>query len=98
MIPPGARPPGERRGCPQPTGVEDSGRVSEVPPRARRFRPSVWVRVPVALGVALLVAVCSGSPKDGATGAVRLPSSPTALPQFTAAQFHDLLSSLRGKP
>lgn len=58
------------------------------------------------LAVALLISSCAGGdqptgrgPTKGPEGSASLlPSSPTALPDFTPAQFQQLLDQLRGTP
>lgn len=64
--------------------------------QARRWRDLV-----VAAAVLVtLVAACSkgASPQGPSPQGPLLPSSPTALPLFDAARFHELLSQLQGKP
>jgi thiol-disulfide isomerase/thioredoxin len=53
--------------------------------------------VGAAVSVALLAASCSSSATSKATTA-SLPTTPTQLPEFDVARFHDLLGHLRGKP
>lgn len=48
--------------------------------------------------VALALAGCTNTPKGQSASPVTLPSSATALPTFNPTQFHELLSSLKGKP
>jgi thiol-disulfide isomerase/thioredoxin len=60
----------------------------------RRHR---WALIPIGVAIAVTLSACSGPPGTGANAA-GLPASPTALPQFTVAQFHDLLTSLHGSP
>lgn len=53
------------------------------------------------VAAALLLAACidaPASPGQSTSGAVVLPRSPTALPQFGPAQFKRLLATLKGKP
>ena len=55
----------------------------------------------IALGLVLIwiTGACSGSGNGGRNpSGSRLPSSPTALPAFTPADFQSLLRELRGKP
>jgi thiol-disulfide isomerase/thioredoxin len=67
------------------------------------MRRSAVVRVAIALviagvlaGVVFLV-VGGGSSGDGDTGAVALPTSPTALPTVSNDQFKGMLADLQGK-
>src|SRR5438093_10428287 len=52
------------------------------------------------IGAILLAAALrkADSPPPQRTTAVTLPTSPVALPQFSPAQFKQLLASLKGKP
>jgi cytochrome c biogenesis protein CcmG, thiol:disulfide interchange protein DsbE len=81
-------------------------RVAERPPVAdndhlmtKRRRPVVAPAV--VLIAAMLWAACADAPTiptGRPSPRVALPMSPTALPTFTAAQFKQLLSTLKGKP
>jgi thiol-disulfide isomerase/thioredoxin len=66
---------------------------------ARMRRPWTFF-VGLTLALALLAACgdAPASPGGSSNGPVALPTSPTALPRFTPAQFKHLLASLRGKP
>ncbi len=48
--------------------------------------------------VALVLAACAGGPNGPSASPVSLPSSASALPTFTPRQFHELLTTLQGKP
>src|SRR6266849_3784743 len=48
--------------------------------------------------VALAMAGCGGGPNRPSASPVALPSSATALPTFSATQFRELLTTLKGKP
>src|SRR6266511_359148 len=66
-------------------------------PRARR----TWGSFVGTAVVLVLLAACTDAPSSPvvhASGQAVLPASPTSLPQFTPAQFKQLLVSLRGKP
>ena len=57
----------------------------------------------VTLACALAVASCTAGPTPpdrtvSPTPSIALPPTPTALPEFTPAQFRDLLARLKGKP
>jgi thiol-disulfide isomerase/thioredoxin len=69
------------------------------------MRGSRAVEVMVAATCALVLAGCTGggggpdvTPSNSPTLSIVLPPSPTALPEFTPAQFHELLARLKGKP
>jgi thiol-disulfide isomerase/thioredoxin len=56
-----------------------------------------------AAACVLALASCTGQPTPPdrtvrPTPSIALPPNPIALPEFTAAQFHELLARLRGKP
>jgi thiol-disulfide isomerase/thioredoxin len=53
-----------------------------------------------AVTVAILSSACTDAPEPNpsTTKGVTLPPSPTALPEFTSAQFRALLRKLKGKP
>jgi thiol-disulfide isomerase/thioredoxin len=61
------------------------------------------IGVPAAATCALALAACTGGPTPPQrsvrpTLSIVLPPSPTALPEFTPAQFQELLGRLKGKP
>jgi cytochrome c biogenesis protein CcmG/thiol:disulfide interchange protein DsbE len=65
------------------------------------MRRSAWVRVVIALVIigvlAGVVFVIVGGGSSGGSGAVALPTSPTALPTVSNDQFKGMLTDLRGK-
>lgn len=71
-------------------------------PRALDERRHSTLRAACVAGAVVLALVSAGcSPPASQPSAPEwslLPSSPTALPQFDPARFHELLAQLRGKP
>ncbi len=51
-----------------------------------------------AVAFALVAGACSSPASNPSPQGPLLPSSPTSLPQFDPARFHQLLAQLRGKP
>jgi cytochrome c biogenesis protein CcmG, thiol:disulfide interchange protein DsbE len=55
-------------------------------------------RLVLVAAVALALAGCGGGSKGSSASPVALPSSATAMPTFSANQFRELLTTLKGKP
>ena len=55
-------------------------------------------RVLIAAVAVLVLAACSAGGHGKSPSPVALPTSASALPVFTPAQFHELLAMLKGKP
>jgi thiol-disulfide isomerase/thioredoxin len=68
--------------------------------RVARNRRALGLVAVAALAIALVSSACTDAPEPNPspTKGVTLPPSPTALPEFTPAQFRALLRQLKGKP